>query len=97
MAKGKKLNTLTILFPVAIALFGVYYIIKKSKEAKSQSSIKNYKVPNTNVPNTNVPNTNVPNTNVKNTNVKDTPKVESKTYLGELGDKLNNVLSFLKK
>jgi hypothetical protein len=92
MAKGKKLNTLTILFPVAIALFGVYYIIKKSKEAKSQSSIKNYKVPNTNVPNTNVPNT-----NVKNTNVKDTPKVESKTYLGELGDKLNNVLSFLKK
>jgi hypothetical protein len=92
MAKGKKLNPLTILFPVAIAVFGVYYIIKKSKEAKSQASIKSFKVPNTNVPNTNVPNT-----NVKNSNVKDTPKVESKTYLGELGDKLNNVLSFLKK
>jgi hypothetical protein len=87
MAKGKKLNPLTILFPVAIAVFGVYYIIKKSKEAKSQASIKSFKVPNTNVPNT----------NVKNSNVKDTPKVESKTYLGELGDKLNNVLSFLKK
>jgi hypothetical protein len=91
MAKGKKLNPLTILFPVAIAAFGVYYIIKKSKEAKSQASIKNYKVPNTNVLNTNVPNA-----NVKNTVVKDTPKVESKTYLGELGDKLNNILSFLK-
>jgi hypothetical protein len=85
MAKGKKLNPLTILFPVAIAAFGVYYIIKKSKKPKTQATDFYAK------------NTNVPNTNVKNTNVKDTPKVESKTYLGELGDKLNNVLSFLKK
>jgi hypothetical protein len=38
MVKGKKLNPLTILFPVAIAAFGVYYIIKKSKEAKSQDN-----------------------------------------------------------
>jgi hypothetical protein len=75
----KKLNPLTILFPVAIAAFGVYYIIKKSKTPKPQATDFYAK-----------------NTNVKNTNVKDTPKVESKTYLGELGDKLNNILSFLK-
>jgi len=79
MVKGKKLNPLTILFPVAIAAFGVYYIIKKSKKPKAQATDFYSK-----------------NTNVPNTNVKDTPKVESKTYLGELGDKLNNILSFLK-
>jgi hypothetical protein len=82
MQKGKKLNPLTILFPVAIAAFGVYYIIKKSKTPK------NIKTQPTDFY--------AKNTNVVNTNVKDTPKVESKTYLGELGDKLNNVLSFLK-
>jgi hypothetical protein len=79
MVKGKKLNPLTILFPVAIAAFGVYYIIKKNKTPKPQAT--DFYAKNNNVP---------------NTNVKDTPKVESKTYLGELGDKLNNVLSFLK-
>ena len=82
MAKGKKLNTLTILFPVAIAALGVYYIIKKSKTPKT---IK-----------TQPTDFYAKNNNVKNTNVKETPKVESKTYLGELGDKLNNILSFLK-
>jgi len=79
MQKGKKLNPLTILFPVAIAAFGVYYIIKKSKTPKPQTTDFYAKK-----------------TDVKVTNVKDTPKVESKTYLGELGDKLNNFLSFLK-
>lgn len=79
MQKGKKLNPLTILFPVAIAAFGVYYIIKKSKTPKPKATDFYAK-----------------NNNVKDTNVKDTPKVESKTYLGELGDKLNNILSFLK-
>jgi uncharacterized membrane protein YfbV (UPF0208 family) len=87
MQKGKKLNPLTILFPVAIAAFGVYYIIKKSKTPKN---IK------TQATDFYAKNNNVKDTNVVKTNVKDTPKVESKTYLGELGDKLNNVLSFLK-
>lgn len=77
MQKGKKINPLTILFPVAIAAFGVYYIIKKSKTPKPKATDFYAK-------------------NVKDTNVKETPKVESKTYLGELGDKLNNILSFLK-
>lgn len=77
MQKGKKLNSFTILFPVAIAVFGVYYIIKKSKIPKPKATDFYAK-------------------NVKDTNVKETPKVESKTYLGELGDKSNNILSFLK-
>jgi hypothetical protein len=92
MQKGKKLNPLTILFPVAIAAFGVYYIIKKSKTPKPQTTdFKKSKTPK--------PQTTdfyAKKTDVKVTNVKDTPKVESKTYLGELGDKLNNFLSFLK-
>jgi hypothetical protein len=87
MQKGKKLNPLTILFPVAIAAFGVYYIIKKNKTPKT---IKNQTT------DFYAKNNNVKDTNVVKTNVKDTPKVESKTYLGELGDKLNNILSFLK-
>jgi len=87
MQKGKKINTLTILFPVAIAALGVYFIIRKSKTpqtVKPQATDFYAK------------NTDVKDANVKNTNAKDTPKVESKTYLGELGDKLNNFLSFLK-
>jgi hypothetical protein len=92
MQKGKKLNPLTILFPVAIAAFGVYFIIRKSKTPKTVKP----QATDFYAKNTDVKDANVKNTNVKNTNVKDTPKVESKTYLGELGDKLNNFLSFLK-